>query len=74
MPCGYHRGVVLVFICGVTKVHNFHIWVLQCSLISFLRTKKRNATHTSSGTSGTNKRLGLLWVIFLDKYLGHLPF
>lgn len=39
MTCGYHRRVVLVIICGIAKVHNFHIWVLQCSLISFLKKK-----------------------------------
>lgn len=41
VPRGHHRGVVLVLKCGVAKVDNFNVGVLERSLVSFLRRNER---------------------------------
>lgn len=74
MTCRHHRRVVLVFICGVTKVHNFHICVPQCPFIPFLRTKTKTVTLLIKLQAQTECFQTLAALTSLDKYLRCSPF
>lgn len=39
MPCGHNRCVMLVLVSCISKINNFHVRILQGSLIPLLQSK-----------------------------------